>query len=114
MIHHVKIAPYHEQQFKENSPFKLTLNQTETIKYSEPRYAILVSNDENKKLWEFIESLSNQVMNNNVKFFNIPSFWDKKEYAFYALVKGNKTEIKGIFDLISKNHYPKSKIKFEY
>jgi len=114
MVHHVKIALYYKSKFKKNYPFKLILNATETIKYSEPRYKILISDDENKKLWEFIGSLSNQVMNNNVKFFKVPSFWDKQEYAFFALVKGSQTEIKGIFDIISKTYYPKSKIKFEY
>lgn len=114
MNHHIRIIPYHKKKFKNKKPFQLIFNEKETKKYNEPRYNILINNKENKKIWEFIESLAEQTLNQNVKFFNIPSFWDKKEYAFYALVKGSKTEIKGIFDLISKSRYPKSKIEFEY
>jgi len=114
MVHHVKIIPYGKRKFKNKCPFELVFSPKETIKYSEPRYKIRVSDEENERIWMFIEALTNQMLNKSVNFFHIPCFWDKQEYAFYALVHGNKTEIKGIYEIISKDFYPKSTIEFEY
>ena len=114
MIHHVKIIPYANRVFKENPPFKLTLNKKETLRYKETRYTIRIDDEENKRIWQFIESLRTQRLNKSVGIINIPSSWDKKEYAFYTLVRGSKIEIKGIFETIAKSYYPKLKVEFEY
>ncbi len=114
MIHHVKITLYKYKKFKNNCPFELKINKNATKQMKDLWYNILITDEENEKLWKVIELLKNQKLNKQVSFLKTPASWDGKEYAFYSLIKGTKTEIKGIFEEIYKKIYPDSEIEFEY
>jgi len=115
MIHHVKIIPYKHKKFKsKNCPFELKINRRITQQLKDLWYDILITDEENEKLWQAIENLQNHGLNRQVRFIKIPIAWDGREYAFYSLVKGTKIEIKGIFEEVYKKEYPESEIEFEY
>jgi len=115
MIHHAKITPYRYKKFKKNDiPFEFKINKRMTKQLINLWYDVFITNEENEKLWKAIEQLQQQQFNNQVRFIKIPVSWDGKDYAFYSLVQGTKTEIKGIFEKVYKKEYPDSEIEFEY